>query len=99
MFNAIFNFLFSLIGKLADIILSPAYLLFDALIPNASEGINTFFNFLAQGLSWIPWLSQMLLIPGVAMGIFITYILAKFTFNISLNVVKFALNVYDKLKL
>lgn len=33
MFNAIFNFLFSLIGKLADIILSPAYLLFDALIP------------------------------------------------------------------
>lgn len=36
---------------------------------------------------------------GVAMGIFITYILAKFTFNISLNVVKFALNVYDKLKL
>lgn len=35
MFNAIFNFLFSLIGKLADIILSPAYLLFDALIPRS----------------------------------------------------------------
>lgn len=99
MFNAIFNFLFSLIAKLADIILSPAYLLFDALIPGASEGVNTFFNFLSSGLSWIPWLSQMLLIPSVAMGIFITYILAKFTFNISLNVVKFALNVYDKLKL
>lgn len=63
MFNAIFNFLFSLIGKLADIILSPAYLLFDALIPGASEGVNTFFNFLTSGLSWIPWLSQMLLIP------------------------------------
>lgn len=63
MFNAIFNFLFSLIGKLADIILSPAYLLFDALIPGVSDGVNTFFNFLTSGLSWIPWLSQMLLIP------------------------------------
>lgn len=63
MFNAIFNFLFSLIGKLADIILSPAYLLFDALIPGAADGVNTFFNFLTLGLSWIPWLSQMLLIP------------------------------------
>lgn len=63
MFNAIFNFLFSLIGKLADIILSPAYLLFDALIPGASDGVNIFFNFLSSGLSWIPWLSQMLLIP------------------------------------
>ena len=99
MFNAIFNFLFSLIGKLADIILTPAYVLFDALIPNAAEGVDTFFNFLTSGFSWIPWLSQMLLIPGVAMGIFITYFLAKFTFNIALNVVKFALNVYDKLKL
>lgn len=41
----------------------------------------------------------MLLIPSVAMSIFITYTIAKFVFNISLNVVKFALNVYDKLKL
>ena len=68
MFNAIFNFLFTLIGKLADIILSPAYLLFDALIPGASDGVNTFFNFLTSGLSWIPWLSQMLLIPRYRYG-------------------------------
>lgn len=99
MFNAIFNFLFSLIGKLADIILAPAYLLFDALVPNASSGIEQFFNFLNQALYFIPFCCQLLLIPSAAVNIFITYILAKFTFNISLNVVKFAINVYDKFKL
>lgn len=99
MFNAIFNFLFSLIGKLADIILSPAYLLFDALVPNASNGVEQLFNFLTTGFSYVPFLSKSLLIPATALGVLVTYLIAKFTFNIALNVVKFALNVYDKLKI
>lgn len=99
MFGAIFRFLFGLIAKVGDFVLSPVYGLIDSIIPNSAELISNMFSFLEKGVGVLQFLCQNLLIPQFALFALVTYICGKYTFSITLNAVKFVINLYNKLKL
>lgn len=98
MFAAIFNFIFGLIAKVADFILSPIYGIIGVLIPNSEHMIDGMFDFLETASSMFQFICQNLLIPQFVLFALVTYLTGKFTFRVTLNAVKFVINLYNKLK-
>lgn len=99
MFAAIFNFIFGLIAKVGDFILAPVYGIIGVLIPSSDQMIDGMFDFLETSTSMFQFICQNLLIPQFVMFALVTYLCGKFTFRVTLNAIKFVVNLYNKLKL
>ena len=98
MLKVLFSFIFKLIGKLAEIILSPITALISAFIPDLGATLTNIVTFISTGLANVPFFLKMFAIPIGATSLFFTYILGKATFWLGYRTTKFVIKIYQKFK-
>lgn len=98
MLKVLFSFIFKLIAKLAEIVLSPITALITAFIPDLGQTLNNITLFITTGLQSVPFWIHFFAIPTGAFAIFFTYILGKATFWLGYRATKFVIKIYQKFK-
>ncbi len=72
MFNMLMNFVFTLVGKLGDIILSPLIAGISVLIPDFSSFVSSILQFINYGFTYITFFFKLLMIPGECLQVLVT---------------------------
>lgn len=91
------GFLF-LVQTLYNMILSPVLNGIIALFPGVSTYFNYILSFFQYATVYVVTVRELILFPRALMTILFDYFLIKYSIHIILIVVRFALNVYNKLK-
>lgn len=98
MLKVLFSFIFKLIAKLAEIVLSPITALISAFLPDLGQTLTNIATYITTGIQNIPFFFNLLYIPVGATTIFFTYILGKATFWLGYRATKFVIKIYQKFK-
>lgn len=99
MINAIITGFFTLILKLASLILYPFYVLFNAISPNFGDTLRYLILYVNTGASYIPFFIYFFGIPLGAIAVWLDYIILKYTFFAGYKSIKFLMNIWQKFKL
>lgn len=91
------GFLF-LVQTLYDLILSPVLSGITSLFPQVGTFFVYIYNFMTFALYYVVTARELLLIPQSLLVILFDYFLIKYSIHLILLVVRFAINVYNKLK-
>lgn len=98
MLEKLFEFVFQLITKVADILLSPLILGISALFPDVSSYFGYINNFLDLALTYVHFLANVLLIPRGAITLFFSYLLIKYSIYLVKIAFNFVIKIYNILK-
>lgn len=99
MINAIIKGIFNLITMLFNAILSPVVAVIVALFPATATFINAIITFLNYGFTYVRSILSLICIPDTIILAFFDYLLILYSIYTTIIVVKFALTVYNKLKI
>lgn len=100
MANAIITGIFKLIMRIFDILMKPLTVAISALFPSLAQNFTYITTFLlTYAFKYVFLLTTLLLVPSGALTMFFDYILIKYSIYLLVVVVKFAINVYNKLKI
>lgn len=92
------NFIFGLLASLAQIILSPIFLLVSLIVPDFSQYLESMNLFIGYALTYLNFFIDLFMLPRTGILIICTLWIGIFTFNISLKAYAFVLAVYKTLK-
>lgn len=99
MFNALFKIVFSVIMKLAQILISPIIALIGTIFSPIGQMVVFASQYLSLAVSYIPTVLKLLMIPPGAVVLLFDFIIAYYSFYIGGRVYLFALNMYNKFKI
>lgn len=99
MINAIIKGLFSIITKIANVILSPIIAVITALFPDLGVAITNVMSYMVLMVTYIPLALDFMMIPRDAIVFLFDYYVIKYTIYLSVRAVKSAITVYNKLKI
>lgn len=91
------GFLF-LVQTLYNMILSPILNGIISLFPGVSTYFTYILNFFQYAMAYVVTVRELILFPRALMVILFDYFLIKYSIHIILIGVRFAINVYNKLK-
>lgn len=91
MVNAFLNGLFNLIISIVEVLLLPIDTILNNTLPQFSEVLGLFSNFLNYILSFIPWGLSWFNIPTFVLTFVVLYIIAKLTISSAVHIIKLAL--------
>ena len=98
MANAFFSVLFKIIGRLSDILFFPIYALIDNFLPSLSASVENANFFTNNFLDYLVITLKLFMIPSAAIKILVGFSLSFLTVFAAIGLVRFSLNVYNKLK-
>lgn len=98
MINLLVKAIFFVITKLYSIILSPFLAIITALFPSLSTYLNYVITFLRYCLTYVRSILRLLLIPDNAVLMLFNYFSILYTIYITTLTIRFAINLYKKLK-
>lgn len=98
MLNIIVNAIFFIVGKIGDIILLPIMAIINALVPNLSVNLDSIFNYLEQGFSFVPFFLKLFLIPPACINIVVVVFTTYLTFIVGIRAYHFIMKVYKNFK-
>lgn len=98
MIAKLFTFLFDLVIKLVQILLSGVDALIEQFLPSVSDAINMISSLFSQVLNFIPWAMSWMGLNSTVIGIVVAVITFQLTVPILVHTVKLAIKWYDKLK-
>lgn len=99
MINAIIKGIFNLITMLFNAILSPVVSAITSLFPATATFITAISNFLNYCFTYVRSILSLLCIPDTIIISFFNYLFILYTIYTIVIVVKFALTIYNKLKI
>lgn len=99
MINAIIKGIFNLITMLFDALLSPVVSVITALFPQTQTFINAILSFFNYCFTYIRSILNLICIPDTFIVAFFDYLVILYTIHITIIIIKFALTVYNKLKI
>lgn len=99
MINAIVNGIFSLILSLFNTLMSPFISVITALFPAVDTFFSYISSFLSYALTYISTIIDLLFIPRAALVLFFDYLLICYTIFLTVQAIRFAINIYNKFKL
>jgi uncharacterized membrane protein len=99
MINAIIKGIFFLITKLFNLILSPIISVIIALFPDLTTFFNSISTFFGYGFTYIRSILSLLCIPDTIIIALFDYFVILYSIHLTVIAVKFALTVYNKLKI
>lgn len=99
MINAIINGIFSLILSLFNALMSPFISVITALFPPVDTFFSYISSFLSYCLTYVSTIIDLLFIPRGSLILFFDYLLVCYTIFITVQVIRFAINIYNKFKL
>lgn len=97
MINSILKGLLSFIISLISVVMAPLDSALNTLLPQFSDVLTMFGNFIDRILSIIPWALSWFNIPIALLSFVCAYLIAKITISSMVHEVKLALAWYRKL--
>ena len=98
MFQALFNGIFKIIIRLFNALLSPVIATIVALFPAVKHPFRFINRFLDRFINIVPFVLELLHIPRTALVLLFDYFVVCSTIYYSVIAIRFALNIYNKLK-
>lgn len=99
MINAIIKGIFSLIGSLFNVLLSPIISLVTALFPSLGDMFTNISTFLGYCFTYVRSILSLLCISDTLIITFFDYLVVCYTIYLTILGIRFALTVYNKLKI
>lgn len=99
MINAIIKGIFSLVMMLFNMLFSPLISVVTSLFPALGNLFTYLSNFIIMGLSYVRSILSLLLINDSMIVTLFDYFIVLYTIYLTIIVVKFAINIYNKFKL
>lgn len=99
MINAIIKGIFSLIMMLFNLIFSPIINIITSLFPSLGNLFTYLSNFIVISLTYVRSVLSLLLINDSMIITLFDYFVILYTIYLTVLVVKFAINIYNKFKL
>lgn len=99
MINAIIKGLFYLITKLFDLLFSPILSAIFALFPSLSSYFSHITNFLSMCFTYVRSILSLLLINDTMITALFDYFIILYSVYLLVLAIRFAINIYNKLKL
>lgn len=99
MINAIIKGIFYLITKLFDLLFSPILSAIFALFPSLSNYFSYITNFLNMCFTYVRSILSLLLINDTMITSLFNYFIILYSIYLVVLSIRFAINVYNKLKL
>lgn len=97
MINKILQGMLSFIISLVSVLMAPLDSALNTLLPQFSDVLTMFGNFIDRILSIIPWVLSWFNIPVALLTFVCAYIVAKITISMGVHELKLALAWYRKL--
>lgn len=98
MFQALFNGIFKIIIRLFNALLSPVIATIVALFPAVKHPFRFINRFLDKFINIVPFVLELLHIPRTACILLFDYFVVCSSIYYSVIAIRFALNIYNKLK-
>ncbi len=98
MFQLLVNLIFTIIGAIGNIILSPFVLFAQVFIPSFNDFISGVFGFLGQMLTYVGFVCQLLMIPQACVGAVIALAFSYISLKVGVMTYKVIMLIYDKFK-
>lgn len=98
MLKILMKFVMTIISAIANVILSPIYLVLGELAPDLANVVTAITTYINIGIEHLSWILEFLGVPEGACVVFFGYILAKYTFWLTYRASKFAIKVYNYFK-
>lgn len=99
MINAIIKGIFYMITKLFDFLFSPILSVIFALFPSLTTYFNYITNFLNMCFTYVRSILSLLLISDTMITALFDYFLILYSIYLTVLAIRFAINVYNKLKM
>lgn len=99
MINAIIKGIFSLIMMLFNLIFSPLISAITSMFPALGNLFTYLSNFIVISLTYVRSILSLLLINDTMIITLFDYFIILYTIYITVLIVKFAINIYNKFKL
>lgn len=99
MINAIIKGIFSLIMMMFNLIFTPLLNLISSIFPALGNLFTYLSNFIIMSLTYVRTVLSLLLINDNMIITLFDYFVVLYTIYITILVVKFAINIYNKFKL
>lgn len=99
MINAIIKGIFSLIMMMFNLLFSPLISFITSLFPALGNLFTYLSNFIVMSLTYVRSVLSLLLINDTMIITLFDYFIILYTIYLTILVVKFAINIYNKFKL
>ena len=98
MLEFLLSFVLNVVTSLVDFIMSPFLSALFSLFPSTAVYFNYIFAFLSSGLTYVSTILQWFLFTPSMFVLLFDYYVIKYSIHLITTSVKFALNIYNKLK-
>lgn len=98
MIAKLFTFLFDLVIKLVQVLLSGVDAVINQFLPSVGDAINMVSSLFNSVLSYIPWVMSWIGLNTTVVTIVVAVITFQLTVPILIHTIKLAIKWYDKLK-
>lgn len=98
MITAFFNLIFKIIGFLANIILTPFFLLVSTLIPSSTEYIDNIDYFIDYGIQYIAFAGKFFMVPSSLLLLFSAFAGSLLVGLVSVGVIRLSMKIYQIFK-
>lgn len=92
------NLVFTIVGKIGDMILSPLISAITVLIPSFDDFINYIIQFINYGFTYIAFFIKLLMIPKECIQILVTVALATLTITLTVRSFSLIVKIYNYFK-
>ena len=99
MINAIIKGIFGLVMMLFNMLFSPLISVITSLFPALGNLFTYLSNFIVMGLTYVRSILSLLLVTDNMIITLFDYFIVLYTIYLTVIVVKFAINIYNKFKL
>lgn len=98
MLNMLMNFVFSLISKIGDIVLTPLVSGISVLIPGFDNFVNYIIDFLNYGFTYLVFFFKLLMIPKECLEIVVTIAFATLSIMTIVRTYTLIVKIYNYFK-
>lgn len=98
MFNMLMNLIFTLIGKIGDIVMAPLVAGISALIPSFTDFLSSIIQFINYGFTYIVFFFKLAMIPKACVEIVVTVALASLSIMTIVRTYTLIVKIYNYFK-
>lgn len=98
MLQMLINFIFNIILTIVQAITTPFFSGLFALFPTVGQYFTNIMNFFSTALTYVTTILRWFLFEPTMLTLLFDYYVIKFTIHITIQAIKFTINLYNKLK-
>lgn len=98
MLQMLINFVMNIIITIVNFIFSPFILALSALFPSVAQYFTYIFSFFTSAITYVSTILRWFLFQPSMFALLFDYFFIKYSIHILITTIKFAINMYNRLK-